>query len=250
MNAFLMNTLLLIFLSSSAAAQENDCTNSLSQDMLKASLLNSRTLWDRIVSEAESTFKTTQKENDLVELAYAYYGSLGNCLSDMNKDKGLALAEKGIDVSKKLSETEEFKSLGHALLSGFYGMSIAFNPMKGMTLGPKSDKHIKEALKINEENPFAWLQKGSSQFNTPRIFGGSVTKSIESFKKSISFYEKQSHEILWLKIEAMIWLGQAYHEKELYKEAETVFKNILEIAPGYQWVERILLPRTTKKLEQ
>ena len=217
--------------------------------MLEASVINSSILWNNTLEKAHTKFDSSGESADLLNLCYAYYGIIGNCLSTNNMDLGEEYVQKAIILAEELGEDEEYKSIAYSLQGGFKGLAIAFNPMKGMILGPESDKLIKKSIKLHETNSFAWLQKGSSEYNTPRLFGGSITKSIESFKKSIECFDSEDTDHLWLKIEAMTWLGQAYHETKNYDKAKEVYLEVLKIAPGYQWVEDHLLIKTEKRLK-
>ena len=229
-------------------AQEICPDEKLDELMLKASIVNSSMLWDRAINLTLINYKASNTSKDLLELCYAYYGKLGNCLSKQDREEGIAIIEKGLAAAEKLSQDFEHESVAYALLAGFNGMSIAFSPMKGMFLGPESDKQIEKSLDLDPNNAIGWLQKGSSQYNTPRIFGGSVDKSVDSFKKSIKCFEKDDSTPIWMKLEAMIWLGQAYYYKEEYQSAKDIFISVLNIAPSHQWVEQSLLPAALAKL--
>jgi len=231
--------------------QEDAQSENLSCLMYNAAVLNSQILWERSISLAKANYESSSASEDLLQLCYAYYGRVGNCLSDMEtqKDNGQRIAKLGLESAEKLSLDIEYESVAHSLLAGFNGMLIAFSPMKGMILGPKSDKQVSKSLKLDGENAIAWLQKGSSQFNTPKMFGGNPKKSIESFKKSIACFEADDSKPLWMKIEAMIWLGQAYHYVKDYENALTTYDEVLEMEPGHQWVENILMPVTVAKME-
>lgn len=246
---FTMTLMCISVLAIQTTAQTRICSEELGDFMLEASLINSSILWEKAVSSAQINFEDTGENSDLLNLCYAYYGAVGNCLSTRNSDAGESYIENALIACNQLAQIDEYKSLAYSLQGGFKGLAIAFSPMKGMMLGPESDRLIEKSLKLNEKNPFAWLQKGSSQYNTPRLFGGSVSASIESFKKSVEYFDLEASNHLWLKLEAMTWLGQAYYQTEAYTEAKKVYDQVLEIAPGYQWVETILLPKTEQKIK-
>lgn len=236
---------------SSLQGQDDNQSEDLTCLMYNASILNSEILWERAISIAKSKYESSNKSEDLLQLCYAYYGRVGNCLSNRKsqKDNGERTAKLGLKSANKLSLDSNYESLANSLLAGFNGMLIAFSPMKGMMLGPKSDKQVSKSLELNPENPIGWLQKGSSQFNTPSMFGGSPKKSIDSFKKSIAYFEADDSKPLWMKIEAMIWLGQAYHYTKNYEKARATYKDVLNIESNHGWIVNILLPATVAKIE-
>jgi len=217
--------------------------------MYTAATINSELLWDRAIEVSKNAYDISGSGDDLIQLCYAYYGKMGNCISRQAKDEGEDIAELGLAAAEKLTEESSYKSEALALMAGYNGMAIALSPMKGMYLGPKSDSQVSKSLELEPENPIGWLQKGSSQYNTPRIFGGNARKSIESFKKSIQYFESDTGKPLWMKIEAMIWLGQAYYYEEDYESARETYNKILAIVPGHDWVVNILLPVTLEKLK-
>jgi len=76
-----------------------------------------------------------------------------------------------------------------------------------------------------------------------------MKNSIESYKKSIAGFEADESKPLWMKIEAMTWLGQVYHYSKDYQKAAEIYNAVLEIAPDHQWVTNLLLPATLDELE-
>lgn len=233
-----------------AIGQDSISVDNIQELMYTASTLNSELLWDKSIAKAKLKYETTACSEDLLQLCYGYYGKLGNCLSRRDKEQGNNTVDLGLAAAELLSHDVAYASTANALLAAFNGMSIGLSPMKGMFLGPKSDKQVNKSLELDPNNAIGWLQKASSQYNTPRMFGGSVKKSIESFKTSIVYFEEDASKPQWMKMEAMVWLGQAYHDLGDYQQAYDTYKAILEIAPGYKWVDQTLLPMTLAKLSK
>lgn len=227
---------------------QNICEFNELETMFKAYTLNSIALWEKTINELEKDGRLKSDPEIQLQYAYAHYGLAGTCIGARQKEKGLAASKVGERYAKKLLNNEAYASEGHALLSGLFGLQIAFNPMKGMYLGPKSDKHCDLALKLNEENAFAYLQKGSSLYNTPSMFGGSVEKSVEQFEKAIALYEVEDIPLNLWKMEAQVWLGQAYASLGRLQEAKDIYDDILIEAPDFAWVKSYLLPKLEAKL--
>lgn len=97
-------------------------------------------------------------------------------------DPAEKLAEKLVKDYAKLAEPK-------ALLASIYGVEIAHNWTKSVTLGPESEDLAREALSIDSTNPRAYIVLGAGKLNTPGIFGGSVSKAVEYFKESVSLFE-------------------------------------------------------------
>jgi len=183
-----------------------------------------------------------------LQLAYANYGLAGTCIGSGNEDRGEQACKDGIAYASKLLKDENYASEAYALLSGLFGMQIAFNPMKGMYLGPKSDKYVAKAIALNDKNAFAYLQKGSSLFNTPAMFGGSVKKSVEQFEKAISIYQESAIPMNLWELEAKVWLGQAYASIGELDKAKSIYLAILKETPEFAWVKSYLLPNVESQL--
>src|SRR5262245_54277997 len=97
----------------------------------------------------------------------------------------------------------------HALRSGLLGMMIGTNPLRGMTLGPKSGEQIEKALALGPNNPRVWLLRGIGAIHTPSMFGGGLDRAEEYIKKSIALFESDkpaSPAPNWGKSEAHTWL--------------------------------------------
>lgn len=212
------------------------------QMMYKAYIMNSQTLWERSLSQLETSYQDCPSSALLLQMAYAEYGLAGYYISGDKKKEGIATVEEGIKYAKQLLEDEVYAADGHALLAGLYGLHIAFSPMKGMSLGPKSDQHLAKAFSLSPDHAFAHLQKGTSLYNTPKIFGGSAKKSITSFQQAIAQYEIANEDYNWHLLAAKAWLGQAFHYLNDYDQAEATYQSALAIEPDFSWIKSGLLP--------
>ncbi len=194
-------------------------------------------IWQNLIEKIQKEDSAQESNENKLDLAYAYYGLTGTCISKKNKKLGLESSKKGIEIAKELTSVDQYAAQAHALLGGFYGLQIALNPMKGMTLGPKSDKEVNEAMELDPNEPFVYLQKGSSLYNTPGMFGGSVEKSIDYFKKAVELYDAQGKTHSPWKVESLIWLGQAYQKTGDKLKANNAFSEVLAIAPNNLWAK-------------
>jgi hypothetical protein len=71
------------------------------------------------------------------------------------------------------------------LKANIWQMQIGLKPMKlGQTLGPLSDKAVKDAEKISPNNPRVHLLKGQVAFYTPPMFGGDKDIAYQDFLKA------------------------------------------------------------------
>ena len=134
-----------------------------------------------------------------------------------------------------------------ALRSSVMGLMIGLsgNPLSGMTLGPKSSDLLDRAKEIEPKNPRVWLISGMSAMFTPKMFGGGTDKAEADLRKAIALFETDrpvTPAPSWGRADAYIWLGQALQKEEKIDDARAAYQKALEIQPGNQWVQRVLLP--------
>jgi tetratricopeptide (TPR) repeat protein len=68
-------------------------------------------------------------------------------------------------------------------------------------------------------------------------------------RKAIALFEADhpvSPNPSWGRADAYIWLGQALQKEEKSADAKAAYQKALEIQPGNQWVQRVLLPSLDK----
>jgi tetratricopeptide (TPR) repeat protein len=164
------------------------------------------------------------------------------------KDAGdiLERADDLLERSTKFAAIPE----SHALRAGTLGMMIGSNPLKGMTLGPRSGAQMEKALELDANNPRVWLLRGIGAVNTPAMFGGGLEKAEEYLKKSITLFAKdkpQSPKPAWGAHEAHAWLGQVYAKQERIADARVEFQKALALEPNDLWVKMSLLPALESK---
>jgi tetratricopeptide (TPR) repeat protein len=138
-----------------------------------------------------------------------------------------------------------------ALHSSVMGLQIGLssNPLAGMTLGPKSGNILDRAKELEPKNPRVWLISGMSAMFTPKMFGGGTDKAEQDLRKAIVLFEADhpvSPKPSWGRADAYIWLGQALQKEEKSADARAAYQKALEIQPGNQWVQRVLLPSLDK----
>ena len=185
-------------------------------------------------------------------LAYAEYRLLTQSFSkkddamfDRMIDGAVEHCEKAIELGNGWCEPK-------AVLSALYGYKIAKNWMSAITLGPKSNSLVEEAMEKEPDNPRVLLIRGTSYFNKPGMFGGSVDKAQEDFARSVRSFEVQKDSSLlepsWGYTDALTWLGKAYEAKEMNDKALETYKKVLTVNPNFGWVKYNLLPNLENKM--
>lgn len=152
-------------------------------------------------------------------------------------------AAQALDVAQSTLEQltsaqPEAESL--ALLSSVYGMQIGNNLLKGALYGPKSNKAMQQATKLDPANPRVALIKAISAYNTPAAFGGSKQSAIDLSSKAIELYAQPCQQLCWGHAEAYTWRGLAKQELGDKAGAIADWTKATEVEPSYGWARFLL----------
>lgn len=101
---------------------------------------------------------------------YAHY-SLARRALDSTETAAPALVACGIAL-ERAQRDPRWKAEADALLTGCWGFAIALNPLKGMTLGPRSAALAEAALEAAPDSPRVAFFAASRLYYTPKAFGG------------------------------------------------------------------------------
>ncbi|MGE5430573.1 MAG: hypothetical protein ACM3QX_05845 [Syntrophomonadaceae bacterium] len=160
----------------------------------------------------------------------------------------------GQSNAEKLSGEKDWASEGKTLLSAIYMMRIAKKPMTAVYLSPKIWNLLDEACRINPVNPRVYIIRGSMNFNTPKMFGGSYKNASENFRTAISIFEKQDTAFSlrpdWGYAESLAWFGRSLEAQESYEQARFAYQKALAVEPSYRWVKNVLLPNLEEKMKK
>lgn len=160
--------------------------------------------------------------------------------------------ESATEKLKSLLEENENNAEVISLLGTVYGIQVSLDPSLGPSLGAQNVALTSQALGIDPNNPRVILQAGISKLNTPEFFGGSKTKALEYFKKSVKAFETSGQNITnieWGYLDALAWLGITYKQLEEYSTAVEVYNKALGIEPDYSWIKNVLLPSAEENLK-
>jgi tetratricopeptide (TPR) repeat protein len=133
----------------------------------------------------------------------------------------------------------------HALRSSVIGQMIGSNPLRGMTLGPRSSSAMDRAIELGPNNPRVWLMRGISAMFTPSLFGGGEDKAQEYLDKAIALYATDAPTPpapAWGHADAYIWMGQLRQKQGRIADARKAYLTALELQPDNGWVRNVLLP--------
>jgi tetratricopeptide (TPR) repeat protein len=191
------------------------------------------------------------KSNEfLLELVNYQYGYIGYCLESGKKVE----ARKYLDLVQKNIEILENQNYRPGLIDSYkaaiYGFKISLNPISAPVNGPKSLECIKSALKLEPQNYFCNIQHGNIKNNMPSAFGGSKKEALDDYFKAWELMEKDSvlTDENWNYMNLLILIAETCTELKDYKSAMEVYKNILDLEPGFILVKNELYPKFLDKI--
>ena len=202
---------------------------------------------------ARATFERALADTSLAAWGHYYIAladyRIAGLLEGESKDPSEHL-NAAVEHLKKATEIDPQSAEAHALLSSVYGWQIGLSPMKTMILGPKVGKASQKAKQLAPDNPRVVLSAAISDFNTPKMFGGSKEKGLQGFQRAAELFAQEEPtdpiQPVWGHREAYAWLGIAYQGQGELESARAAFEKALAIDPDFGWVKYWLLPELKK----
>jgi tetratricopeptide (TPR) repeat protein len=206
--------------------------------------------------QARSILSQFISQGDHQELAEYYLGyidyQMAVAVYRMDKEKAPASLDSAVMHLEKAIQINDNNAEAHALLASCYGMQIAFSPMSGIWLGPKSGSEMGKASELSKENPRVALLGAIGTYNTPPMFGGGKEKGFETMKRAAELFDRwktaDSLQPDWGKEQVYAWIGLVYLDRKETILSRKAFEKALEINPDYGWVKYVLMPKVTSEV--
>ncbi|TDQ16906.1 hypothetical protein DFQ04_1554 [Algoriphagus boseongensis] len=215
------------------------------QDLKKLSyqayLTQDKKAWKQNVALATQTYQAEPEEKNLFNLALMEYGLLNATMVDQDERLFDAYADGLEKRLKTLTQSKTYAAEAKALLSSLYGYKIAFSPMKGMFLGPKSSSLLEEAFAKAPHSPIVLKMMAGNKYFTPETWGGDKDEALLLFQKSNQAFEKSGKEQNWMYLDNMAWMGMIYLEKGNEAKAKEIWIQAVKLEPNFHWVSKGLL---------
>jgi cytochrome c-type biogenesis protein CcmH/NrfG len=152
---------------------------------------------------------------------------------EMRNDKKAAgsTVDKAIEAAQHSIQRNDKSADAHSLLADLYGRKISLgNAMfAGPKFGPKVKEENAKAIALDDKNPGVWASLGRQYLMAPKMFGGDVTKAIESFQKSLAIDGSQD--------ETWVWLAKAFAKKGDKPKAHEAIQHALQLNPQSPFVK-------------
>ncbi len=215
-----------------------------------AFISNNMSSWGKVIDEMQLQKNMSNDfKLELINYQYGYIGWLIGVKNDDLAEEYLALAEENLESLEKLKYN---LSMVNAYKSAFYGYRIGLNVFKAPFIGPKSVDCAKLSMKLDEKNPFGYIQYGNAQFYMPPIFGGSKIEALAYFKKAEVLMEINKEAIVedWNYLSILTLIVQSCIATNNFDEAKLYFQKIFKIEPNYLWVKNELYPQFLQKIKK
>ncbi|HWZ98092.1 MAG TPA: tetratricopeptide repeat protein [Candidatus Dormibacteraeota bacterium] len=145
---------------------------------------------------------------------------------DLRKDKKQAAAatDRGIDTALHSLQMNEKSADTHALLADLYAHRVGYGGMfAGPKYGPKINDEVVKGIALDDKNPRVLASQGRRFLMAPKMFGGDVTKAIETFQKSLELDGSQA--------ETWSWLARAYKKQGDSAKANQAMQKAMQLEP-------------------
>lgn len=181
--------------------------------------------------------RTGQNPNDFqaqYDLALVHSYLIDVYESRKDKKAASASVDKAIEAAQRAIQLNDKSADAHSLLGDLYGRKISLsNPMfAGPKYGPKADEEDKRALALDDKNAHVWAVLGRKYLMTPKMFGGDVSKAIDSFQKSLALDASQD--------ETWVWLAKAYQKQGAKPKARDAVQHALQLNPESAFAKQTL----------
>ena len=200
--------------------------------------------WADWIDQMENIYSDKRNPELLYDIVEAYYGYVGYLIGVDRDDVASEYIESGEVYLEKLKDIPSYKSRYEALQGAFIAFKIGLNKSKAIWLGPRSMKHINNAVKQDSANPIAWVEKANAEYHMPRIFGGSYRKAVTYYQKAVRYYQRQNmvNDCNWVYMNALAWLAKSCEKADMRDKAKLTYLKILDREPDFKWVKEELYP--------
>lgn len=226
-------------------AQANEKVN-----VYNAYIKNEMGLWKKTIDEMHA--KTNKTDELVLELINYQYGYIGWCMGNKKEreaEQYLSIAEQYL---KMLENKKKYLPYVVAYRSAFYGFRIGLAPYKAPFIGVKSIDAAKLAMKMDNRNPYGYIQYGNIEYYMPPVFGGSKTSAINYYTQAQKLMELQGETVIkndWNYLSLLVMIANAYEAVANYQQARMYYEKILKIESQFLWVKNELYPQLLKKIK-
>lgn len=236
--------ILIIMISLVFTAIANAKTNQ--QQIYEAYKNGDMSRWRNIVLNLEKA--ESQSDAYRLELINYQYGYIGWCVGTGRKNEAKLWMEK-MQANIDLLEKKQYEPASiEAYKAAMIGFRVGLNRLQAPFIGPKSVEYAKNAMKADPQNPMGFLQYANILHFTPGLFGGSDVEAMKHYLLALRKMEQKMniYRENWNYLSLLAAIATAYYEYNQKEKAIEYLRKALQVEPGFQWVNKELLPKYLK----
>lgn len=236
--------LLLVILLGAATAGAQDYQARIYQSYLEGDMER----WKEIMVDMERRYHFTGDPELLYELTEVEYGYIGWMISLKKKKEARKLLDRSEQRIEMLLEQDVYPARTLSLKGAYYGYRVGLEPLKAPYFGRKSSDTNEKALATDPTEPQVWMEKANIEYYKPAVFGGSKEEAVPLYAKAVRLYEQDRNRTQknWLYLNCLTGLAIAYENTGSIRKAGDLYRRILKMEPGFNWVRDDLYPEFRK----
>ncbi|MDX8338285.1 hypothetical protein SLH46_03750 [Draconibacterium sp. IB214405] len=154
-----------------------------------------------------------EKDKWLPNYYAAYCFIRSTFFDEMDADAKHVQLDKAQALVDQLMKTNDDESEIYALQALLYQIRIT-DMSKGAKYSMKAADAIKQAERLNPQNPRVYYLRGSNTFHTPKFFGGGADKAKPDLEKAAEMFESVQHT------DPLMPTWGNVHNKQLLRQCE------------------------------
>lgn len=244
-NTLITLSLLLLFWTSETKMSAQSTTKKL---FYKTYVNREMYKWGDLIRSVETNNPPKTIEQKFELLNY-YYGFTGYLMNRKQHETAQIYISKGQDLIDNILDIAPKNPTAYSYKGAFYGFQMGLSKYKSVYLGPKCLVEIHKALKIDQNNVQALVDKGNVYFYSPAVLGGDKEDALQLYIRALNLMERNKEtDHNWNYLNLLTTIGIGYTKTAKLNEAKKIYEKILKIEPDFKWVKDDLYPNLIKKM--
>lgn len=213
--------------------------------LYKAYVKGEMALFEEVLEGMKVEYATSNSETLQRDIIKAQYCMVSFYLgSDNNKSAYVVIKDAERRINQLLAKDKDDASM-LAIRASFTGFRIILNPVSTLFLGGKLLSDMNRCKNLDFTNTDVLFLHSNSTYYAPKFLGGSKEKGLDNYKKLRLKLEKSeiSKAYDYFALMCLTANGIALVDAEKYNQAADLYKYVLKVEPGYDWVRNDLLPK-------
>jgi len=210
-----------------------------------AYLLKNMDSWKEVMVEMESNYQITEDKDLLYDIIEVEYGYIAYCISVKRRKEAREVLERAVGYVNLILVNDEKNPRIFSLQGALYGFRVYLEPFRAIKNRNRSIEANQMAIGLGPDEPQAWMEKANIAFYTPAILGGSKKRAVPLYEKAVRLFELTPERTRqnWIYLNCLAGLGIAYEKAGQIRDADVVYRKLLELEPSFSWVRDDLYPQ-------